>query len=302
MTWRHRSLAGSPIVAAIGTWALWVSGSQLPRPRSTTVAGLRSWYLEAGAGGAAAGLVWMTGLAIAAWLTLALALQVASCWCSGLRRTADALAPAAVRGLAPALAGLSLSASLTVAAAAPGAAADPAPMEAEEERAEGTATMTRVEPTVPPSTVAPTTTTTSEAPEATGPPPSTPATSTPAPTVPPSTTTTTTAAAAAGDAPAGPTGSPSAPPAVAVPVPEPAPSPPPPSPHASTLDDTIVVEPGMSFWSIAEETLLDAGRPSTERDIARYWRTLIEANLDRLVAAGNPDLLLPGQELRLPAP
>lgn len=56
----------------------------------------------------------------------------------------------------------------------------------------------------------------------------------------------------------------------------------------------------MSFWSIAEAVLTGEGRSTADRDVARYWRTLIDANLDRLVAPGNPDLLLPGQELVLP--
>jgi nucleoid-associated protein YgaU len=34
--------------------------------------------------------------------------------------------------------------------------------------------------------------------------------------------------------------------------------------------------------------------------VGRYWRRLIDANRDRLVDPGNPDLLLPGQELVLP--
>jgi nucleoid-associated protein YgaU len=37
-----------------------------------------------------------------------------------------------------------------------------------------------------------------------------------------------------------------------------------------------------------------------EREVARYWRRLVEANRDRLVDPGNPDLLRPGQTLTLP--
>jgi nucleoid-associated protein YgaU len=55
----------------------------------------------------------------------------------------------------------------------------------------------------------------------------------------------------------------------------------------------VVVERGDSFWSIAVE---EAG----ERELVRYWRALIEANRDRLVDPSNPDLLHPGQVLRLP--
>ena len=38
----------------------------------------------------------------------------------------------------------------------------------------------------------------------------------------------------------------------------------------------------------------------TDETIAAYWRVVIEANLDRLVEPGNPDLIMPGQEIVLP--
>ncbi len=90
------------------------------------------------------------------------------------------------------------------------------------------------------------------------------------------------------------------------------------APHAGGFDDlspnlgrapasgrqfeTWIVAPGDSFWSIAEEQLVDTwGRGDlTNNEIASYWRTLIDANVDRLVEPGNPDLLLPNQELLLP--
>lgn len=67
-------------------------------------------------------------------------------------------------------------------------------------------------------------------------------------------------------------------------------------------DEIWTVESGDSFWTIAEETLSDVwGRSDlTEEEIADYWRVLIDANEDRLIDAGNPDLILPGQELVLP--
>ena len=65
--------------------------------------------------------------------------------------------------------------------------------------------------------------------------------------------------------------------------------------------NTWVVGPGDSFWSIAEDVLASpAASPPGEREVGRYWRRLIDANRDRLVDSGNPDLLLPGQELVLP--
>jgi len=56
----------------------------------------------------------------------------------------------------------------------------------------------------------------------------------------------------------------------------------------------------MSFWSIAAEALADAGHPSDDASVGRYWRRLIDANRGRLVVPDNPDLLLPGQVLLLP--
>lgn len=59
-----------------------------------------------------------------------------------------------------------------------------------------------------------------------------------------------------------------------------------------------VVEPGDSFWSIAEQMAGD----ERERAVGRYWRALVEANRSRLVDPANPDLLVPGQEVTLPDP
>ena len=66
--------------------------------------------------------------------------------------------------------------------------------------------------------------------------------------------------------------------------------------------DTWKVRNGESFWSIAEEALQDAWGVDelTDEEIVSYWEPLIEANQDRLVDPGNPDLILPDQELVLP--
>ena len=73
---------------------------------------------------------------------------------------------------------------------------------------------------------------------------------------------------------------------------------------ATTAGDTWQVRTGESFWSIAEETLEDAWgtQDLTDEEIVSYWEPLIEANKDRLVDPGNPDLILPDQELVLPTP
>jgi nucleoid-associated protein YgaU len=81
------------------------------------------------------------------------------------------------------------------------------------------------------------------------------------------------------------------------------PGPAPPGPEPPAADATTwVVEPGNSFWSIAEDVVAGPGQPPapSERDVSRYWRRLVAANRGRLVDPGNPDLLLPGQTLTLP--
>ena len=72
--------------------------------------------------------------------------------------------------------------------------------------------------------------------------------------------------------------------------------------RSSNGDDAWIVESGDSLWTIAQETLEDhsSGVSFSEEEIADYWRTLIAANEDRLVEPGNPDFILPGQELILP--
>jgi len=68
--------------------------------------------------------------------------------------------------------------------------------------------------------------------------------------------------------------------------------------------ETWAVVQGDHLWSIAEETLADVwGRNDlTDAEIVPYWRAVIDANADRLVEPGNPDLILPGQILVLPEP
>ena len=72
---------------------------------------------------------------------------------------------------------------------------------------------------------------------------------------------------------------------------------------APKVDDRWEVGCGDHFWLIAEEILEDAlGEVPDDDQVAVYWRRLIEANLDRLVAPDNPDLLVPGQVLTIPTP
>lgn len=65
---------------------------------------------------------------------------------------------------------------------------------------------------------------------------------------------------------------------------------------------TWTVAAGESLWSIAEEVLADAwGRPPGDREVEPFWRRLVEANRGRLVDAGDPDLIHPGQVFEVPA-
>lgn len=73
-----------------------------------------------------------------------------------------------------------------------------------------------------------------------------------------------------------------------------------PASAAPPAAETWVVQPGDSFWSIAEEVVADAlGRPATDAEVVPYWRALIDANRDRLVTP-NPDVVRPGQSFVLP--
>ena len=60
-------------------------------------------------------------------------------------------------------------------------------------------------------------------------------------------------------------------------------------------------EPGDHFWSIAADTLAQGwGRTPTDGEVVPYWTAVMEANRDRLVDPGNPELIYPGQVFRLP--
>jgi nucleoid-associated protein YgaU len=70
----------------------------------------------------------------------------------------------------------------------------------------------------------------------------------------------------------------------------------------SAAGDTVVVQPGDSLWSIAEEALVDLTGHADDRTISRYWRRVVDANRAALVDPGNPDLIFAGQVITLPAP
>lgn len=79
-------------------------------------------------------------------------------------------------------------------------------------------------------------------------------------------------------------------------------------PHADS-EAAITVEPGDNFWMLAEQQLADQlGRAPSDVEVHPHWQRLVDTNRDRLVQPGNPDLILPGQQLirpvdgRFPAP
>lgn len=72
------------------------------------------------------------------------------------------------------------------------------------------------------------------------------------------------------------------------------------APQATASEEIVVVTPGSSCWSLAEEALTDRlGRPPSEPEVRRLWALVVAANMDRF-STGDPDLIFPGQELLIP--
>jgi hypothetical protein len=90
--------------------------------------------------------------------------------------------------------------------------------------------------------------------------------------------------------------------ATSAPAPSPVTTPPSTVPALPTdAPRTWQVRPGDHFWAIAERTLAAHGIDTTDdAAVARYWRVLVDANRDRLVVPGNPDLIVAGQQLVVP--
>jgi hypothetical protein len=74
----------------------------------------------------------------------------------------------------------------------------------------------------------------------------------------------------------------------------------PPKPSTQPRQTIHIVQPGESFWSIAELHILANNSSADDHEIARYWELLQAQNASRLPAPGIPDLLFPGTELELP--
>jgi len=74
------------------------------------------------------------------------------------------------------------------------------------------------------------------------------------------------------------------------------PTPPAPPHH----DGRVVVRPGDNLWAIARAELIrSTGARPDDRHVARYWRSVVEANRDTL-RSGNPSLIFPGEIVSLP--
>lgn len=68
------------------------------------------------------------------------------------------------------------------------------------------------------------------------------------------------------------------------------------------LGEPVEVRSGQSFWTLAEDVAAEIyGDDASLGEVTQIWAELIDANSDRLVEAGNPDLILPGQELLVPS-
>lgn len=70
---------------------------------------------------------------------------------------------------------------------------------------------------------------------------------------------------------------------------------------APIVAPTHTVVAGESFWTVATEVVGATGERGTDA-VAAYWTRLVDANADRLVQPGNPDLVHVGQVLVLPPP
>jgi hypothetical protein len=64
---------------------------------------------------------------------------------------------------------------------------------------------------------------------------------------------------------------------------------------------TLTVQPGQSFWSIAQQTVTSRlGAVPTTAQVAHYWSELVTANAGRLPYPRDPDILFVGTVLTLP--
>ncbi|MGI8663740.1 MAG: hypothetical protein ACR2LQ_11080 [Acidimicrobiales bacterium] len=73
-----------------------------------------------------------------------------------------------------------------------------------------------------------------------------------------------------------------------------------PVPEPAKADETWTIEPGESFWSVAQSHLDETlGRAADDSEVERYWLTLMSSNADAS-PTGDPNLLYSGTVLVLP--
>lgn len=71
-----------------------------------------------------------------------------------------------------------------------------------------------------------------------------------------------------------------------------------PSAVGATQDRTVVVRPGDTLWAIARADLVPTARES-DAEVGARWREIYALN--RTILGADPDLIVPGQRLTLPA-
>jgi nucleoid-associated protein YgaU len=312
-------VAVSSAAAGRGLAAL---GEVVPGPPARLPA-LAPWYEAVGPAGAVAGGARWLGVGLAIWVSVASILQLltSATRLISLQTLVDLLSPRSLQRVGYGLAGLSLTAGL--AAPAPGAGTPsllaPASVPHQDLGSDGpaiagtgTATMHRVEPSATTPDMESTSTEQATSSTAPSPPPIVAPSTTADPVVPTTTSVPPSDAprpsGGAGSAPAAPTPTLAAP--DALPAAEPAipvamtgaPSTAPGDSGSRVGADTVVVRPGDSLWSIAEEALLDLNGQAEDRDVVRYWRRVVEANRSALTDPANPDLIFAGQVIALPVP
>lgn len=65
--------------------------------------------------------------------------------------------------------------------------------------------------------------------------------------------------------------------------------------------ESYIVVKGDNFWTIAENRIRSVkGGGVTERQVARYWVKVVDANRSS-IRSGDPDLIFPGEQVSLPA-
>lgn len=294
-----------------GCVALWTAGSMLPSPPFTTdPTQLGSWWRAADPAVAAMALVRLAGIAVGAYLagTSVIGLTVRLCRLPHLIVATDRITAPSLRRLLDAVVGATLVAA-TATASLP-AGADPSPGGPPGASAPAPAAPHHVRrlPDDPVRVGSPSPVQVRRLPDSPGTPPA-PATTRPSrprlPTNPPEP-----ARGSAVKPPAAAAGRSSARPAnpahrstprtrrYKVSVPPPARRPVQSRPAGSSIGSAHTVQPGDSFWSIAEKAeARRLGRHPTDAETGHYWQTLVAANRHQV---SNPDLIFPGQVVNLP--